>query len=251
VLSFLRKDAEILHLRLLPKPILLDVLARFFVLHPTPSPRTRILLSRWFWRTVLGAGAFDDRTLRRRGIRSIREQDEEGSVQELLSLVDSSRQRPFELPAAFDGRSDDNRVVLCTLAHLRPRNLETGHPIDVAALVEAEDNKAFAKIVKRGGVQGSRGPSNRILQPKGTPVMKLLQRRDASLFEDSSVFASHAIPPGAPELLARADLAGFLKARAVGLTQAVRSFAARMAAWEHSDRPSIEYLLREAEAVAS
>lgn len=251
VLSFLRRDAEIPHLRLLPKPILLDVLTRFFALHPEPSPRTRTLLSRWFWRTVLGAGAFDDRTLRRQGIKSVDEDDEEESVQALLRLADRSRQRPFELPAAFDGRSDDNRIVLVTLAHLRPRHLETQHPLDVATLLEEQENQAFAKIVKRSGVEATRSPANRILQPKGTPVLKLLQHREPSLFDGDSVPASHAISAEALDLLAAGDLPGFLRARTEALTQAVRSFAARMAAWEHGDRPSIDYLLRRMEAAAS
>jgi hypothetical protein len=251
VLSFLRRDAEIPHLRLLPKPILLDVLTRFFALHPAPSARTRLLLSRWFWRTVLRAGAFDDRTLRRQGIRAVDEEDEEASVQRLLSLVDRSHQRPFELPAAFDGRSDDNRIVLCALARLGPHHLETGEALDVAALVEEQDKKAFAKIIKRSGIQGSRGPSNRILHPKGTAVLKSLAQQEASLFGGVSIPESHAISREAMELLVRKDLTGFLAARAETLTLAVRSFAARMAAWEHSDRPSIDYLLRDSEAVAS
>lgn len=250
-LSFLRRDAEVLHVFLLPSRTLLDVLTRFFALHPEPSVRTRLLLSRWFWRTALGAGAVDGRTLRRRGIRSIEEDDEEASVQRLLSLVDRSRQRPFELPASFDGRADDNRIVLCALAHLEPRHLETGQPLDVAALLEAQDVKAFAKIVKRSGVEGSRGPANRILQPKGTAVAKPLQQHDTSIFDRSSIPASHVISPEALGCLARNDLEGFLVERAVTLTVAVRKFDARMAAWEHSDRPSVEYLLREAEAVAS
>jgi hypothetical protein len=251
VLSFLRRDGEIPHLRLLPKPILLDVLTRFFALHPEPTPRTRILLSRWFWRTVLRTGAFDDRTLRRQGIKSIQENDEEASVQRLLGLVDRTRQRPFELPAAFDGRSDDNRIVLTALAQLKPRHLGTGQLLDVAGLLEQQDVNAFVRIVKQSEVQGSRGPANRILQPKGTPVLRLLQPGEPSPFDGSSIPASHAISAEALELLAKGDLGGFLVARSESLTDTVRRFAARMAAWEHSDRPSIEYLLRETEAVAS
>lgn len=251
VLSFLRRDGEIPHLKLLPKPILLDVLTRFFALHPEPSARTRTLLTRWFWRTVLGAGAFDDRTLRRRGIRALDEEDEEASVQGLLGLVDRTRHRPFELPAAFDGRSDDNRIVLATLAHLRPRDLETGRSLDVAGLLEEQDKAAFAKIVKRSGVEGSRSPANRILQPKGTPVLKLLRGLEPSLFAGDSVADSHAICDEALSRLADGNLEGFISARAETLTATVRRFASRMTAWEHSDRPSIDYLLREAQAAAS
>lgn len=250
VLSFLRRDAEILHLSLLPKQILLDVLTRFFALHPEPSPRSRTLLSRWFWRTVLGAGALEERTLRRRGIRAV-EADEEWSVQSLLALVDRSRHRPFELPSAFDGRSDDNRIVLCALAHLRPRHLETAHPLDLPALLEDQGKEAFARIVKQNVVEGSRSPANRMVQPKGVPVMRLLKRQRAPLLDGSAIAGSHAISEEALTQLNRGDLPGFLAVRAETLTTVVRRFGDRMAAWEHSDRPSVDYLLQRAGAAAS
>jgi Protein of unknown function DUF262 len=252
VLSFLRRDTCIPHLRLLPKSILLDVLARFFALHADPSPRSRTLLARWFWRTVLGAGAFDDRTLRRRGIRSIDETDEEASVQRLLHLVDSGRRRKFELPEAFDGRSDASRIVLAALAHLEPRHLETGQPLDVATLVEEEDNKAFVKIVKQSGVGGTRGAANRIIQPKGHQVTKLLlSHGESSLFGGPFIPETHAVSTEALASLERGALEEFLALRHESLTRAVRHFADRMAAWEQTDRPSVDYLLNELRADAS
>jgi len=251
VLSFLRRDGEIPHLRLLPKRVLIDVLTRFFALHPEPSARTRVLLSRWFWRTVLGAGAFDDRTLRRQGIKSIERNDEEASAQRLLDLVDRTRHRPFELPAAFDGRSDDNRIVLAALAHLKPRHLMTGRPLDIPGLLKEQDKDAFVKIISKSGVEGSRSPANRIVQPQGTPVLKLLKSLEPSLFDGNAIAASHAISPKALNLLREGDLEAFLDERLLTLTEAVRGFASRMAAWEQSDRPSIEYLLRSTEAAAS
>lgn len=250
VLSFLRRDAAIVHLRLLPKRVLVDVLARFFALHPTPSARSRALLCRWFWRTVLGAGVLDDRTLRRQGIRAIGD-DEEASVQALLALVDRSRRRPFELPQAFDGRSDDNRIVLCALGNLEPRHLETAQPLDLATLIEEQGKEAFVRIVKRSGVAGSRGPANRILQPKGLQVMRLLKTQRTPLLGAAEIPSSHAISPEALERLAREDFAGFLAARAETLTAVVQRFGDRMAAWEHSDRPSVDYLLQHAGAPVS
>ena len=102
----------------MPKSILLDILTRFFALHPDPTSRTRILLARWFWRTILGAGVFNDRTLRRRGIGAVGD-DAEESVQSLLALARKERPRPFELPDSFDASADQSRIVLLALAHLR------------------------------------------------------------------------------------------------------------------------------------
>lgn len=245
VLSFLRKDAGIPHLKLLPKSILLDILTRFFACHEEPRPRTRILLSRWLWRTILGAGAFDDRTLRRRGIQAAGKQ-EEPSVQELLTLVRKERPRPLELPASFDARADDSRIVLLALSHLGPCDLQSGQPIDVATLLEKDGKGAFVKIFKQKDLPSSRGPANRIIQAKGTRVQQLLHRRISEHGPDDPDLASHAISPETAALLAAGDLEGFLESRTEVLTEQVRRYGERMAAWDHSDRPSLEHLLAEA-----
>ncbi len=270
VLSFLRTDAGIPHLRLLPKSILLDVLTRFFLRNEDPSPRTRTLLARWYWRTVLGAGSFDDRTLRRRGIAAVSD-DEEESIQELLRLVHKERPRSFELPEAFDARADESRIVLLALAHLGPRDLTSGEPIDIPGLLEQRDKDAFVKILKRSGLRGSRSAANRILHPSGVPILRLLKKRipnyalialfrsrrdepGLDLLEpraaDDPILKSHAVDKQAAELLKAGDLDGFISQRSVSLTAEVRRFSERMAAWDHNDRPSIEYLLTEAGAEA-
>jgi len=245
VLSFLRRDVGVPHLRLLPKSILLDVLTRFFALHADPKPRTRTLLRRWFWRNVLGAGAFDDRTLRRRGIAAVTQDDEEGSVQGLLRLVDRDRARPFELPQAFDARADATRIALLALVHRRPADLTTGEPIQVAALVEQQDKGAFAKVFKQGGGELALGPANRIIQAKGTPVRQRVVKRWTGDPEDP-VLVGHLLGGGTGERLAAGNSEGFLTLRQETLTAEVRSFVERMAEWDHSDRPSVEHLLHEA-----
>lgn len=245
VLSFLRKDAGIPHLRLLPKSILLDVLTRFFRRFEEPTPRTRSLLARWFWRTVLGAGSFDDRTLRRRGIAAVGD-DEEESVQALLRLVHKDRPRPFELPEAFDARSHDSRIALLALAHLGPRHLASGELLDTASLLEEKDKDAFNKILDRSSIKGSRGAANRVLHPTGVPIHRLLSDRISTRGTEIPVLRSHAIDSRAAELLAAGNQEEFLARRSETLTDEVRRFGERMAAWDHNDRPSLEYLLAEA-----
>lgn len=247
VLSFLRQDAGIPHVRLLPKSILLDVLTRFFVRNENPKARTRLLLVRWFWRIVFGAGIFDDRTLRRRGISAVGS-NEEKSVQQLLGLLHREIPRPLELPPSFDARADDSRIALLTLAHLGPRDLRNGQRIDIARQLEEEDKGAFVKILKQAGLELSRSPANRIIQAKGTPIRPLLLNRISKRGIEDPVLTSHAIDPEAAKLLAADDLDGFLARRAETLTQEVRRFGERMASWGHSDRPSIEGMLAESGA---
>jgi hypothetical protein len=245
VLSFLRSDAGIPHLRLLPKSILLDVLTRFFALHQDPRSRARILLARWLWRTVLGAGAFDDRTLRRRGIGAVGE-DEEESIQNLLGLVRKERPRPYELPAAFDARADQSKIALLALAHRRPRDLRSAAPLDLPSLLD-DDPQAFAKIVTRSSsVRAVRSPANRTFHPKGVSVRKLLRDRIAEHGPVDPVVASHVIDERAATLLEREEPEPFLERRSELLIEEVRRFGERVAAWDHSDRPSVEHLLEEA-----
>ena len=247
VLSFLRRDGHIPHLRLLPKSILLDVLTRFFSLYPEPKPRTRLLLSRWFWRTVLGAGAYDERTLRRRGIQAVEGDGvgEEASVQALLGLVHKEPPRPFELPAAFDARADASRLVLLTLAHKSPRHLLDKRPLDVADIIAEYDKECFRKIVERSGLELARSPANRVIHPPGVDLEKALRAIPADTEVGRRVLESHCVGTEAQGLLARSP-ERFLEERNRRLTKEVRSFAHRMAAWEHSDRPSVDHLLEEA-----
>ena len=247
VLSFLRSDAGIPHLRLLPKSILLDVLTRFFKLHPDPRPRSRILLARWFWRSVMGAGVVDDRTLRRSGISAV-EKDEEESVQKLLQLLHKERPRPLDLPASFDARADASRIAMVALVHLGPRDLESGARLDVATLLEDQGKDIFGKILKDSSVEGARSAANRILQPKGLQIRKALMKRISEQGSSDPVLSSHAIDARAAERLKRGELEAFLARRGKIFTHEVRRFAEGVAAWEHSDRPSVEYLLETAGA---
>lgn len=249
VLSFLRSDAGIPHLRLLPMSVLLDVLTRFFNVHPDANPRTRTLLARWFWRTVLGAGALDERTLRRQGIATI-DGSEERSVQRLLELLHRDRPRRIDLPSAFDARSDDNRIVLLTLVHLRPRSLVEGTPVDVPTLLEEDGKDAFVKIVKGSSAPASRGAANRVVQPKGTAAIRLL-RYQASLGEGAGpILDSHAVDRQAADSLLTGEEDAFLAHRQAVLAEEVGRFTERMAAWDSNDRPSVAFLLQEAGAGA-
>lgn len=243
VLSFLRRDAGIPHLRLLPKSILLDVLSRFFAVHPDPNPRTRLLLARWFWRTVLGAARFDDRTTRRSGIKAVVEDPEE-SAQALLELVQRGRPRPASLASRFDPRSDASRIALLALAHLGPRDLETGERIDVTGLIEGSDKLAFPAVVQAPGSLAG-GPANRLVHPRGRRTRDLLVERIAARGAEDRALASHAISAAAAERLHAGDDLAFLEARAAAVLEEIRRFGERRADWDHSDRPSVDHLLSE------
>ena len=243
VLTFLNWDAEIPHLRLLPRSLPLVVLTRFFHLFPDPSPRSTQLLTRWTWRTLLTTAFYDERTLLRRGVACIREDDEEGTVQELLSLVPNERPADFVLPARFDARAAESRLALLGMASLNPLDPDDNQPVDVAALIEAKDAAAFRSIIPRH--EGlARSPANRILLPGSGSARKDLLEMGAH--NHTKVFASHAISSEAAEALSSAKPDVFLNERKSRIESAVRSLAERLAAWERGDRPSVRYILEHA-----
>jgi hypothetical protein len=239
VLSFMKRDAEIPHLRLLPRSLPLVVLTRFFHLFPDPSARSAQLLARWTWRTLLTTAFYDERTLLRRGVAGIIEGDEEGSVQELLSLVPHSEPADFTLPKRFDARAAESRIALLGMASLNPLDLD-GRPIDVATLIENRDAAAFRSIIpSHEGL--ARSAANRILLPgPGSARKELLDLGEKSYRE---LLASHAISAEAHAALSAGKAEEFLQHRESDLEAAVRNLAYRLAAWNRNDRPSLQYIL--------
>lgn len=247
VLSFFKRHAEIPHLRLLPRSIPLVILTRFFALYPDPKPRSVELLVRWTWRLLLSSSSYDERTILRHGVASIQDADEEKSMQKLLSLLPKKRRIELSLPNRFDARAADSRIALLGLSSLGPRDLQSGARMDVAALVEAYDVAAFRRILPTEDELG-RTPANRILLPgSGAARKDLLQHaREAETADE--VLQSHAISPLGLAALEAGDAAGFLKYRKTEIEAAVNRMGDRLAAWARSDRPSISYLLQQAEA---
>jgi hypothetical protein len=248
VLSFLRTHGTVPHLRLLPRSLVLEVLTRFFFLHPEPSARSMELLTRWTWRALLGERAYDERTLRRRGVAAIND-DEERSVQALLALLPRERQ-PVTFPETFDARAAGSRLALLALASLGPRNLSDGQPVDVAAMIEKDGADAFRLVVpvRPGALLLARSPANRTLHPGTGSLRRLLIERINSAGPEDVALASHAVSPAAARALSSGESAGFFEMRKQAMIEALERLGERLAGWSRHDhdRPSIAYLLRQA-----
>lgn len=248
VLGFLQTDAGIPHLRMLPWSAPLTILTRLFRFHPEPSSRSRELLTRWLWRSILTARHDNVQTFQRHGVSSIREDDEEASVQALLDFLPTLPQPPHvQLPERFDARAVDSRIVLLGLNALEPRDLRTGRPIDVPALLEASDERPFRNIVG-APAELSISPANRALLPgSGLARAEILECIDSSdsLFPEvaRTTLRSHAISDAAALALRDGDLDDFLEERKQTLEHQIGDFTAQMADWGANDRPSIDYLL--------
>ena len=244
VLSFLRTSAGIPHLRLLPRSTVLVPLTRWFALHPEPVTRSRALLARWVWRALVSPSKMDERTLLRRSVETI-DGDEEESLQRLLALLPREAPDEIDLGARFDARTARSRLALLTMAHAAPRDLCTGAPLEVAALVDEHDRAAFVSAIDaRSEADARTAPWARVLHPPLTvsQVREALALQNESRAEN---LASHLISDIAGQALLRRDDDTFLSERERDLQRAAFRLADRYAGWSRADadRPSIAHLL--------
>jgi hypothetical protein len=251
--ELLRTDAAIPHLRLLPYSWPLVVLARFVHVHPDPCARTRELLSRWLWRGVVrGPGAMDERTLLRRAIRTITPSGraEEDTVQALLPLVPSEPEGiRYEAPARFDARTASSRIAMAALADLEPRNLDDGGLIDVAALLNQHDVRAFARLIANEG-EGTGSIGNRALHGRRNGgLFELVQMRARNGLHDRTL-RSHAVDEETAMLALEGDRKAFIAARERSVRAAIDRFLVRMTRFGYGDRPSIAGLMAMAQRAA-
>lgn len=247
-LSFLKLQAEIPHLRLLPRSMPLTVLARFFALYREPKARSLTLLTRWTWRLLLGADSSDQEMLLRRSVAAVQDGDEERCVQALLSLV-PKKSRPYVLPQYLEAMPADGRIALLGLVSLRPLDLQSETPLDVSAQIEKQEAEAFRRVFAEDPVHGA-SPANRILLPGSGAARKELVAWARLHGGQSPILLSHAISPRAADALLEGDIEAFVQERALLIAEAVNLLGERLAAWSMNDRPSISYLLDEAEIEA-
>jgi hypothetical protein len=249
VLGFLRVEAEIPHLRLLPSSAPLVVLARFFTLHPEPNERCTTLLVRWVWRWFLSSDV-DEPTLKRRGIAEVND-DLEASVQRLLELVRGDRASiNFVAPNAFDARAAQSRLALLGMASRKPRRLGLSamtdtSEIDVAELIRQADLAAFRPLFSLSGDFTSI-PANRLLLPGRGAAFQELRSFILAHGVDHAVLKSHLIEPRAAQAILEDDMATALNDRDSALMGAVEALGNRLAEWGRSDRPSLDYILAQA-----
>jgi len=171
-------------------------------------------------------------------VAAVAEDDEEGSIQELLGLVPRERQNVAP-PEFFDARAADSRLSLLALASLKPRTLDEGRPLDVAQLIENDDVQAFSIIVSGG----SSRPENRALYPADRKFPRELSARIQDRGVDDPVLASHAISAAAARAFDDTPDVFRGKRRAT-LEAAFQTMADRLAGWlrKDRDRPSMDYL---------
>jgi hypothetical protein len=260
-LDFLRDEAEIPHVKLLPLALPMAVLTRYFSLFAQPSERSLQLLVRWTWRVLLGGALFDERTILRRGVLALKAGNDEEQAQQLLGLIPNSElsdQLLYRLPTRFDARAAESRLALLGMYSLQPL-LDTGEPVKLAELLASRSEVGLRTIVPLTTHASDliTSPANRILLPGAR-----LTSEQQALFEEDEVgkfqlgisyerllkldyvankdfFTSHAIDAPAFLALQQGDTEAFLQSRRDLLQTTVRNLGDRLAEWGQSDRVSI------------
>lgn len=256
---FLKRDASVAHISLLPEPLSLHVLARFFYLHPEPSPRSRDLLSRWLWRHAL---ASNELVLSRTSqpqhlLLDLIQANEEQSIQALLA----STSRPsihwgstYVRRSTFTFSDLNHRVEANALLSLHPRHLLSGALLDVASLLDEKGRHAFQPIIQRTATSQlpitvtlrMRSLANHIFHPL-LPNQTILEVLRASIHAGSASLGSHAITSEELGLLESGRLDDFLQQRKSTLRALTSDFLRTRMRLDEPDRPSLQSMIIEDE----
>lgn len=238
--DFLRKDAAIPHITLLPYGFPVVVLSRFFRLYPRPSPRSRSLLSRWVWR---GAMSGEHRAERIPIVRAILKGldgdtsgDEETAVQMLLASVPSDKPDENEKPFRFG--TAQAKLDLLGLASLGPKDLTEGDYIAVGPLLQAHGKKAIQWLPQGDDTFAptiERTMASFIVHP---PIGRraLLS---ALVSAPSDVLLGHGFDSEAALALQNGDYQAMIDARERFLRRHAAAYLEKHARWGESDRPSL------------
>ncbi len=244
-LAFLRHDAHVPNVDLLPYGFPVVALTRFFHVYPQSRPRTRELLSRWVWRGALtDAHHAHEHAYLRKTLHAIEGKDEEQEVQRLLALLPP---RPSQVDAGeYHLKSARTRLHLLALLDLRPRDLATGDPLDGAALVLRAASGAVPLLLEAesedpGEAQARGSIFGRIIQNPMTH--KRLLSLLGGLYATDPVLASLGLDR--EELQAVLSGRPFAARRAARLRGFVEDFFERRARWTETDRPSLQSMLIE------
>jgi len=248
VFGFLAQEGGIPRLRLLPYKSPLMVLSTFYDRFPTPSERARRLLVRWLWRGVVTEELRGDGKGMRPALDALRAStsDEEAATA-VLSTV--SRVRPvLEWSETFNVGHARPRLLAIAMVELRPQHLETGAPLDIAALLDAGTD-VFPQILSRRPAESSpeaaalfSSVGNRLLHPALTGSSFAAAIANAS----PAVAVSHGIDEPAVRALA-GDRLAFLALHRQRVEEAAWQVIDNHAEWEHADRLSIEAMSDEEE----
>ncbi len=217
--EFVRERLGVESGKVLPYALYLVLLTEFFRLCPKPSEAQADHLERWLWASSFSLAysaatnvTVDDALERMRAV----------ARGELVDLLDE----PVEYtptPATYHPKSARVRTTFLFLKQHRPRDLETGEPLENLLADGMADGKSIA-----GPTRSNWPIAGRILYPRRR--RKEVWWRLTRLFrhpQRDEILASHLIPLEAFFKLNEGDEDAFLRLREAELVRAERAFANR------------------------
>jgi len=237
-IRFLREDAGVPHVSLLPYQPPLFALARFFHIFKDPHPRSRELLARWLWRGAI-AGVHNGNTIQIRQMLTAIDKDEHDSVQALLRVIPGRPVENLDLDDYSFGFAR-SKIQLLALLELGPRDLRDGELVAPAAS-DRGDKDAYHALVHTilpRSTDSAGGLSNRMVHPG---VHGGLARLIVDC-EAPELLASHAISDAARRALKFDHHDESLRLRRADILAHLEAFTERRAQWDEPDSPPIEAL---------
>jgi hypothetical protein len=128
------------------------------------------------------------------------------------------------------------------MVSLGPLDPITGSEIKVADAVEHHDIRAFRRIVSSGSPVATTPANRAILPGSGNAKNDLLRARFRH--DGGKILNSHGVSEEARRQLERGMTDAFLNTRSRAVVEAAETMFNRLAAWSLSDRPSLQYVLR-------
>lgn len=240
-IGFLADDAGIPHVRLLPYPLSLIVLTRFFHLHPRPHPRTRALLVRWVWRGALSKVHADASLENIQGLQSDIDATEFDSVERLLARLPMVVRGGFPLASTpWSVGSVEMRLCALALLHLGPRDPETGERFRLDEIRAWLDERDFEQVFIP-------------IYPSAQYVVERFLLPDKAKFQafksaSAEVLQSHSLDEQAVKSLDLENPHIVFGRRLDLLDKWLKQFFSERIARGDSDRPPITELLRRVDA---
>lgn len=259
--TFLREDAGVPHLDLVPYQHLMVALVRYFSLYNDPSQWERVLLRRWYWRAAvygplpkLGSTG----TLR----LALNTIDGRSAIQTVLALL---KEFPCSKRRARADRMHwnraDTKTSLCALANRNPlypaENGEEPIHLDVGLALSTNREKALPRVFASASGNLASSLANRVfwqpgramtrsqdtIDPENPEEIEQSQNADtpanpeiALSLAGPEVLASHVISESSVAALRRGDANGFFEDRYADIQRTVEDFVDARAEWDHPDR---------------
>lgn len=259
VVEFLREQAGIPHIRLLPYALFVPVLARFCALFGRPEGRSAELLRRWIWRGSLGGAAPQGNTVAVRRNAGAVESDPVASAGRLLALLPPGGET-WEPDLTQTGLNRAQaKVNVLGLLSAKPRllaDLEDSDGNRYGRGTRIDQTPLLASLLDVGSpllpvLPEATGLANRLLHPEaGPPHPKSSDGTGYALLLDpqgAGDLESHGVDTKALKLLHDGEYAAFLLRRASALQTMIKNHAQSMALWGFADGPDLGDLFDESD----